>query len=580
MSVRIAIPVYYSTLKLHIEKGRQWNAIEHMLLYAVWREPLTGRQLADLSNTPLRLVVEVMIRLMRAGWVELSSEDGGDQFRATAAGQAVVENEHLPAITRPSKRWASFAIDRVTGAVFRARDLTLYNKYTFDKLTRGGEIPTLDLESVEPTMRQDAIISTLLDDDEQCTHVDSGAARLADRFAVVSVTGEVIEGLPPRAPEKLRQRILNLASTVTGADQLAGPATVQSAESAPVPTFDVRFDSGDFIVGAEEHRHLIEFMLRRARSRVIIHSTFLDVNAFGRLLPLMRDAAKRGAQIDILWGKLDSDGNKAAAKVAADCRSLITTDELRQRLTIHSYSTGSHAKILVADNGKGGFVGVLGSCNWLNTDYKGIEASLRFTNSAIVAEMLGILSKLAGGPSLNWSPFSTDLAALACKVRATPNGATLGVSAKAKFIFGAEHARSVREARDGATSRIVVVSHRFSHNAETLVLIPAKAAHREKNVKVQLYYGKFDGTDDGAVAATLERRAMSEGVKFDQILDPRLHAKILAWDEDSVVVSSQNWLSADPGDDAYTSEIGISLNGKGLAKELVALFESKIGKSV
>lgn len=233
----------------------------------------------------------------------------------------------------------------------------------------------------------------------------------------------------------------------------------------------------------------------------------------------------------------------------------------------------------MADNGRGSFVGVLGSCNWLNTDFKGVEASLRFTAPSVVAEMLGVLSKLAGGPSLNWSPFSTDLAALACKVRGTTPGAASGVAARAKFIFGAEHARCVREARDAATSRIVVVSHRFSHNAETLVLIPAKVAHREKNVNIQLYYGRFDGTDNGAVVATLERRAISEGVNFDQILDPRLHAKILAWDEDSVVVSSQNWLSADPGDDAHTSEIGISLSGKDLAKELVAQLEAKIGKS-
>ncbi|WP_175949732.1 phospholipase D-like domain-containing protein [Burkholderia vietnamiensis] len=580
MSVRVAIPVYYSSLKLHIEKGRQWNAVEHMLLFAVWREPLTGRQLADLSNAPLRLVVEVMIRLMRAGWVELSSEDGGDQFRATAAGQAVVENENLPAITRPSTRWASFAIDRVTGAVFRGRDLTLYSKHAFEKLKRAGGILELKPESAEPTTRQDAIISTLLDDDEQCTHVDSGAARPADRFAVVSVTGEVIEGLPPRAPEKLRQRILSLAAVERESDQYPESAISPITESAQAPTFDVRFDSGDFIVGAEEHRHLIEFMLKRARTRVIIHSTFLNEKTFRSMLPLMSDAAKRGAQIDILWGKLDPDGNGPATQVAADCRRLIATDELRQRITVHSYSTGSHAKILVADNGKGSFVGVLGSCNWLNTDYKGIETSLRFTSPSVVAEMLGILSTLAAGPNLDWSPFSTNLAALACKVRATPSASTLGVSARAKFIFGAEHAQCVREARDSATSRIVVVSHRFSHNAETLVLIPAKAAHRERSVNVQLYYGRFDGADDGTVAAALERRAMSEGVKFDQILDPRLHAKILAWDDDSVVVSSQNWLSADPGDDGHTSEIGIALSGKGLAKELVSQIEAKMRKLI
>lgn len=580
MSVRVAIPVYYSSLKLHIEKGRQWNAVEHMLLFAVWREPLTGRQLADLSNTPLRLVVEVMIRLMRVGWVELSSEDGIDQFRATAAGKAVVDNENLPAITRPTSRWASFAIDRVTGAVFRGRDLTLYSNYAFEKLKGEGGILELKPESAEPTTRQDAIISTLLDDDEQCTHVDSGAARPADRFAVVSVTGEVIEGLPPRAPEKLRQRILSLAAAEREADQSSGSAAIPIVEPAQSITFGVRFDSGDFIVGAEEHRHLIEFMLKRARTRVIIHSTFLHEQAFKNMLPLMRDAAKRGAQIDILWGKSDPDGNGSATKVAAACRKLIPTDELRQRITVHGYSTGSHAKILVADNGRGSFVGVLGSCNWLNTDYKGIEASLRFTNPAVVAELLSILSTLAAGPKLDWTQFSANLAALACNVRATPSVSTSGVSAQAKFIFGAEHARSVREARDSATSKIVVVSHRFSHNAETLVLVPAKAAYREKSVNVQLYYGKFDGVDGGAVAASLERRAMSEGVKFDQILDPRLHAKILAWDDDSVVVSSQNWLSADPGDDGHTSEIGIALTGTGLAKELLAQFEAKIRRSI
>ena len=83
MSVRVAFPVYFATVRLHVEKGRQWNTIEHLLLFAVCKDPLSGAQLAERSNDPVRLAIEVMIRLMRAGWVELESGVAGFRFRAT-----------------------------------------------------------------------------------------------------------------------------------------------------------------------------------------------------------------------------------------------------------------------------------------------------------------------------------------------------------------------------------------------------------------------------------------------------------------------------------------------------------------
>jgi cardiolipin synthase len=45
------------------------------------------------------------------------------------------------------------------------------------------------------------------------------------------------------------------------------------------------------------------------------------------------------------------------------------------------------------------------------------------------------------------------------------------------------------------------------------------------------------------------RAAQIDGMKVHQIFRPRLHAKFLAWDADSVVITSQNWMSADPPDD-------------------------------
>jgi cardiolipin synthase A/B len=52
------------------------------------------------------------------------------------------------------------------------------------------------------------------------------------------------------------------------------------------------------------------------------------------------------------------------------------------------------------------------------------------------------------------------------------------------------------------------------------------------------------------------------------IESPRLHAKILAWDDDYVVISSLNWLSGDPVDLDSSKEVGVFIQHEGAAKEI------------
>lgn len=60
---------------------------------------------------------------------------------------------------------------------------------------------------------------------------------------------------------------------------------------------------------------------------------------------------------------------------------------------------------------------------------------------------------------------------------------------------------------------------------------------------------------------------------FARFTQPRLHAKILAWDDDSLAVTSQNWLSADPSDVARLSEIGVFVESNRIADYLIRRFE-------
>jgi cardiolipin synthase len=564
VAVRVAFPVLFSTIRLHLDKGRQWSVVEHLLLHALARSPSTATELAKKGDLPRRLVLEAIIRLMRSGWVEMLTADSKTGFRATRMGIAVAERDVLPAPTRPVSRKASFAIDRISGWVFRAGDLNLYTPQRFSKLRETGDVMILPATESMPARRPDEIISRLLDDDEQYRGSDASAARPVEWHALVTVYGETIEGLPSTAPKRLRDQIVAAAKKkqVTARDA-SGTSPIEGSS-----TLDIVFDRRDIVLGGDGHRALIEKTLGQAKSWVVIHSTFVSAARFKALLPAMSGAISRGARIDVLWGQAPGvDGSSKTADEILRCDELLESDILRERIKLHRFSTGSHAKLLFADDGKGKMIGVVGSCNWLFSDFSSYEISAKFADPLMVGEIAGQLSTLSMGSSGHWSTLTRDLAGQAANLRrqAQPSGSRL----KATLVLGAGHGRYMRMARDQAKKRIVVASHRLSEAAETTVLIPARAAAGTGSVDVTLYFGTASGQLDGIDASELVRNAKSEGVRVRRIFNPRLHAKFLVWDDENAVITSQNWLSADPADSNPLAEIGVYLRGSGVGRDII-----------
>jgi phosphatidylserine/phosphatidylglycerophosphate/cardiolipin synthase-like enzyme len=132
----------------------------------------------------------------------------------------------------------------------------------------------------------------------------------------------------------------------------------------------------------------------------------------------------------------------------------------------------------------------------------------------------------------------------------------------------------VRKARDFAKDRLFVASHRLSAVGRPAVIIPAMAAtDANSQLDVKLYFGIPSGEGAGAKAADVTIEAALAGVRIRPVREPRLHAKLLAWDDDFVVVTSQNWLSADPSEGSRRKEIGIFLHAAGAARRVIDVFE-------
>jgi phosphatidylserine/phosphatidylglycerophosphate/cardiolipin synthase-like enzyme len=93
-------------------------------------------------------------------------------------------------------------------------------------------------------------------------------------------------------------------------------------------------------------------------------------------------------------------------------------------------------------------------------------------------------------------------------------------------------------------------------------------------LNANVFYGRTTGSVFGAREDVIVAEAALAGVAVKLIEKPRLHAKVLAWDDDAVVITSLNWLSAASGDLQSLKEIGVFIETKSVAEVVISNFEA------
>jgi len=581
---QVVFPVLRGSRRFFVEKGRRWSIIEHLLLDAVNRAPSSAADLADKSGLSRRVIVEAFIRLMRAGWVEIAATADGPLFRSTPIGAIQAPLDHLPAVTTIMPRWRGFAIEQVTGGVFRGRELDI-RPYSRLPVTNDDQVViSIPSSSTVSTGDLGEVFTAIEDEDEVIVGVDRSSAKLSERWAVVSVRDGQIEGLPGRASPALR--LLIAAKAMESAESLAKakekgnpvivsvPATITPAREIPASSsVQALYESGDLIVDGPEHKEAFDRTIRSAKERIIIHSTFITEARAMSILPALLHATEKGARVDILWGQDDTaSGTSSSREAAARLQKKVESEGRADSITIHPFTTNSHAKILVADNGKGGWRAIVGSCNWLASDFSSYEASIRLRDPILVGELIQSLALLDRGRPGLWHDLAIEMTVLGRRVARIPRGS--GRTVPMRLLFSPDHAKVVLEARDRAEKRIFVTSHRLGIAGRPVSLLPILSAVKSKDIAAAAYFGRTTGIFSGTEGADLIREFAHDGVTILPVHRPRLHAKVLGWDDDSLAVSSFNWLSADPPDAAIHREIGVLIEAPRLADNFVVRFEN------
>ena len=472
-------------------------------------------------------------------------------------------------------RRVSFVLEPFEWRAFGLRDLKPYRPGEIDNIAREHDIRRIVVEGGWGQMSTQEIYAAadqVLPDDEELSSVDFNASNAVDQYALFTVVGASIKGLPPDPPADLVASINRAAAERTP----SAPVRVKSSrrratalegltgESIALPTVN----PSDIVLSGPDHRELLLDVLRRARSRFIMHSTFLREAAFQELQDAFRRAAKRGVRIDIFWGAARDEKSRAANLEAAIAinHGISADHHLRGRARVHLYSTQSHAKLLLADQGEGPegeHIAVVGSCNWLSTGYTRVEASAVLRHPHAVARVAQEFADLVFGSATS-SQVASDLTAMArtLKKQPAPSG-----DARAHVICGDAHGVLMRQAREKAERSIVIGGDRFGLAAEARTIVPMIAAAK-RSVDAVICFSRPSGPVTRQDQRDLTKQAEGANVRLVEIPDRELHGKFLIWDDDHVVITSLNWSSADTRADAPQAEMGVYLASPGLATNL------------
>lgn len=559
----IYLPLYRMAVSYLYSFGRRWSLIEHMLLIESAVTKHTAAELAVIANVPHRLVVEALINLLRANWIEVRSDSEKVYFAATPAGQRHAKEKSLPERLQKDNRWDSVCVERLTGHWMRADDLDLV--YEKDLPVDAVRLPPF-LHTFEPN---DATLRDLfrLNLNESLEPSTPQFRTPSLPYARVGIAfNEVQAGLPMSAPLGLRAALVKASAEVPDEDLAA-----YSSKSYMVQ--EVARDNltaDDIIVGGAAHKLLLRQSLERAKSTVVIHSCFLSPDTLRDLLPDFERAARRKVRVELLWGLYSDPEVGGPPQKFSDAANVLATlpAGAKGRIRLSSHSSGSHAKILLYDDRETErWTTVVGSCNFLSSDFDWLEVSLR-TRSALFASK--VVSHLLSNqlPAVgNWSGTARQLSHIWSDLKLKMRAQTEIGESSISLVTDYDHYECVTLARDRASKEIEIACDLYGLSAETSVLVPMETA-ASRGIDVRLQYtrpSKFL-LDEGHEPSPDD--IAKRGIKIVRVDNE--HAKYLGWDEDNVVISSFNWMATAVGAGrSRGAEIGALIEGPRIRSILV-----------
>lgn len=571
----VFLPAVRWRFRAFVARQQRWTVMHEAVLLKLIRVPSSMRELRSQLSVNEHVLTATMSRLMRAGLVELLIDNEVGRFRATGLGADIIASGTEPRVEEEIRpRPINTVFLPLIDCIVRTSDVRFVPLK--DPRLEGGLLvpPTriMDSRGHYDTIFDRLTETVRLRPNEAVRSVDPNSIDVREGF--VEVRHETL----PNLPEKDAKAIAKIVSARRrGNDVKSLPR--DKPTSMDFPELTVPWNVDDLVVGGSSQKALFEKVVDAATERIVVLSTFIDTGNVDQLWPTLERAAERGVSVDLLYGAAGDDAAKHGAR-AQELSMRAASSRYSKLIKIHKDSITSHTKFLIADDGMGSYLAILGSCNWLSTPFNAVEFSYIIRHPAFVAQVAAVFWRTSQGAKL-----SNDLVSFFGSLNrwgdatVSTSLSTENVGVKLKLVLANEHAAIIRRAATEAKKRLIIGSHRFGSTAEQAMLVAA--ANAAKNVEdMRVIYSMIRKPQFRSDVTALRKQYEPKGVKFVH-LDPQkkrtpIHGKYLIWDKDNAVVTSLNWASATVSDEDQTSELGVHFKGPEVGEAILRKLEKEV----
>jgi hypothetical protein len=577
--VKIYLPAWHYRARAIVQRTWGWSPIEEMILLALDRTPGTIEDLATSLGVPIQVAGSTIARLMQFGLVELRLSPV-PQLAISSVGQDFIRlGGALPERTEDREIHISLVLEKVGHSVFRNRDVETAPLYRMTHADHKVNFPP-GPDETDDTMavRVTQLVAGMLRPGEWLRGVQTINSVLERKYLAIELN-DVKNGL---LPDGASQDLIGALQATIRTGILPEASDPQPSRSV---TVDTMIGVDQLIVGGEQHLECFERVVSQAEEDIFVLSTFVTPHGekyterHERVRKALEQAAQRGVRCHLFYGTaLDADRKNAIAMQELNVR-LSSVRRARGFVFTQRDSVRSHVKCLAADDGHGGAVVVLGSSNWLSSPFSALEVSVELTENRAAAAGLDLLRSIVS-PLSSASRSIETLQFIASDLRRSRSALTSSADAGASIpvqmsiLQADDHERLIRKVAHEADERFVCCTNKVGAPMVPALFNPAEIAGRRLD-DVRVYYSRQTGPIKRRhVKAHRER--LHGVVDLIALEDPQVHAKFLLWDRDHVVVSTMNWGSQSGSPDNPLDEIGLHLEGSGLATSLLAKFEDQL----
>lgn len=579
--MKIYLPAWHYRARAIVQRTWGWSPVEEMILLTLDRSPGTIEDIAASLGIPIQVAGSTVARLMQFGLVEVRFSPTPQLATSSVGHDFIRAGRALPERTEDREIHISLVLEKVGHSVFRNRDVETVPLHKMTYADHKVDFPAGGDETDETmAARVIQLVNSMLRSGEWMRGVQTINSVLERKYLAIDLNDAKNGLLPQGASQDLIQAIQSTIKT-------GRLPEANDPQPSPPQIIYTTIAAEQLIVGGDEHLECFERIANQAKSDLFVLSTFVAPQSdesyterHERIRKALELACERGVRCHLFYGTaLDAKRKNAIAMQELNVR-LSSVGNTRGFVLTQRDPVRSHVKCLAADDGQGGAVVVLGSCNWLSSPCNAVEASVELTDNQGAAAGLDLLRSIIS-PLSSASRSIETLQFKASDLRRIRSALTprtdVGERMPVRMIVvqAEEHERLLRKVAHEASERFVCCTNRVGATMVPGLFNPAEIAGRRRLKDVRVYYSRRSGPIKRRhIAAHRER--LNGVVDLIGVEAPQVHAKFLLWDGDNAVVSSMNWGSQSGSPDDTLDELGLHLEGPDLATRLLAKFEDQL----